>query len=140
MVIFDIGIIVQREDDTIAKLFLVRTQRTDKVTQSFWQHRNGTIDQIDAGGTLRSLLIDNRAFLHIVRYVGNMYTNFPKFSLFANTERIIEIFGILGVNGTGKDIAEVLATLDFLLRNTWIYLLSSIFNSLWILVGQTILC
>ena len=69
-----------------------------------------------------------------------MHANLPKFALLANRQSIIKILGILRVDGTGKNITEVLATLDFLFGNTWIYLLSSILYGLRILVRQTILC
>ena len=91
--------------------------------------------------------------------IGNMHTDLVKLLAvsfwllalvpFANCQlpianspyrqRIVEVLGVLGVDGAGKDLAEVLAALDFLRRDARINLLGSILDGFRILVRQTIL-
>ena len=139
-VVLDVGFIVQSEDYTIAELFFVRTQRTDEVTEALRQHGNGTVDKVDTGGSLRRFFINRRTFLDVMRNIGNMHTNLPQLALFADAQCIIEVLGILGVNGTGKHLAEVLATSNLLGGDARIYLLGSLFHMLGIGIGQSILC
>ena len=77
-VVLDVGIFVQSEDHTIAKLLFVRAQRADEVTEALGQHGNSTVDEIDAGGSFRRLLVYDRTFLDIMRDVGNMHTDLVK--------------------------------------------------------------
>ena len=72
--------------------------------------------------------------------VGDVYAYFPQLSFLLDTEGIVEVFGILGVDGAGPNIAEVLTTADFLRCDTRFYILCGILHSFWILVRQTILC
>ena len=76
--LLDVGLIVELEDDTIAKFLLVRTEGADEVTEPLWQHRYGAIHEIDTRSTVVSLLVDDGAFLHIVRDISDMDTHFPQ--------------------------------------------------------------
>ena len=58
MPILDVCLVVHLEDNAVAQFFLVGAQRTDKVTQTLGQHRDGTIHQIDTGGTCICFLVD----------------------------------------------------------------------------------
>ena len=64
------------------------------------------------------------------------------YGLFANSpyrQCIVEVLGILGVDGTGKHLAEVLATGYLLRGDAWINLLGCLLYMLGIGIGQSIL-
>ena len=61
-----LAFIVHVEDCRVSQLLFIRAQRADKVAEAFGQHRYGAVDQVNACGTLYSLLVDNVAFLHVV--------------------------------------------------------------------------
>ena len=72
MPFLDIRLIVEYEDDAITEFLLIRTQRTDEVTETLGQHGDGAVDEIDARGTVVGLLVDGGAFLHIVADISDM--------------------------------------------------------------------
>ena len=138
--LLDIGLSIELEDDAVTELFLIGTQRADEVTEAFREHGDGTVDEVDTRGTVVGLLVDGRTFLHIVRDIGDMHAHLPKTAIqLADGEGIVEVLGILGVDGTGEDIAEVLTAGNLFRRDTWLYLLGSLFDMLRIAVWQTIL-
>ena len=69
-----------------------------------------------------------------------MDADLPQLACLPDAQRIVEVFGVLRVNGAGEHLAEVLTTLDLLLRDARVYLLGSILDILRILVRQPILC
>ena len=73
--------------------------------------------------------------------IGNMYTDLilPIGDL-TNTQRVVEVFGIFGVDGTGEHFTEVLTTTNLLWGDARIYFLSSLFNMLRIFVRESVLC
>ena len=110
-------LLIHTHDDTIAKFLLIGAKRTDIVTQSFWEHWNSTVDKIDRSGTLLSFLVNDRAFFHIVCDVCDMDADLPHASTqLPNRQCIVKILCIFGVYGTGKDVSEVLPSLQFCLR------------------------
>ena len=69
-----------------------------------------------------------------------MHSDFPLSVVkTANTEGIIEVLGIVRVDSTGEDIAEILTTCDFIGCNLIANLVGCIFHSLRILVWKTVL-
>ena len=59
--------------------------------------------------------------------------------MLADAQCIIEVLGILGVDGTGEHVAHVLAATDFLFRDARLYLLGSLLDILRIFVWQAVL-
>ena len=102
------GPFVQGEDDRIGQFFFIRTQRTDEVTQTFRKHRDGTVYQVYGSRPLGSLLVDDTAFLDIMRYIGDVYTYFPqsRFQL-PDGKGIIEVLGVFRVDGEGYHFPAV---------------------------------
>ena len=68
-----------------------------------------------------------------------MHTDFPMLALLSDGQRIVEVLGILRIDGAGKDIAEILTAPDFLRGNARINLLGSLLHILRILIRQTVL-
>ena len=72
--------------------------------------------------------------------VSDVDANLPKLAFLTNAQRIVEVLGILRVDGAGEDVAEVLTTGYLLWRDAWLYLLGSLLDVMGILIRQTILC
>ena len=141
MIALDIGFFVQCEDNTIAEFFLVGAQRTNEITKTLGEHRYGTVDQIDTSGTLHGLFVDDRALLDIMADISDMYTNLVlSVCDGTKTQCIVKVLSILGVDGTGKHLTEVLTTTNLLWGDARIYFLSSLFNMLRIFVRESVLC
>ena len=140
MPLLDICLIVELEDNTITEFLLIRTQRTDKVTEPFWQHRDSTIHQINTCGTIICLFVYSRTLTNIVTYVSDMDTNLPQATIkLTDTECIVEILRILWVDSTCKHLAEILTTIYLLRCNGSINLICSILHVLRIFIRQIIL-
>ena len=138
--LLDVRLIVELEDNAVTEFLLVGTEGADEVAEALWQHRDGTINEVNAGGAGIGFLVDDRTFFHIVGDIGDMYADFPKATVeLTDGEGIVEVLGILGVDGTGEDVAEVLAAVDLLLSDSSINLLSSLLDILRILIWQVIL-
>ena len=134
-----VSLVVHLEDDAIGQLLLVGAQRTDEVTQALRQHRDGAVYQIHTGGTLRRLFVDDGAFLDVMAHVGNMYTHLPELAHLADTECIVEVLGVLRVDGTGPDVAHIQASADLLRCDARLDLLGSLLDILRVFVGQPVL-
>ena len=137
--LLDVGLVVKQEDSAITQFLLVRAQRTDEVAQTLWQHGDGAVDEIDTRSTLRGLLVNDRALLNIVRHVGNVHADLPEILHLAYRQRIVEVLGILGVDGTGPDVTEVLATTNLLFGDARLYLLGSSLHRFRIFIRQAVL-
>ena len=144
-IVLYVSVLVQGKDDAVAELLLVGTQRADEVAEALGQHRDGAIDEIDAGGTLDDFLVDDRALLHIVADISYMDTYFVELATcrlaLELTERqgIIEVLGIFGVDGTSPHVSEVLTALDFLGSDARFNLVGSLLHVLGIPVRQSVL-
>ena len=74
MPLLDIGLTIEFEDDTITEFLFIGTQGADEIAETLREHRDGTVDEIDARRTVVGLLIDGGAFLHIMTHICNMNT------------------------------------------------------------------
>ncbi len=137
--LLDVGISIEQEYDTVTQFLLVRSQRTDEVTEAFGQHRYGAVYEIDARSAAVRLLVDGRSFPDVVAHIGDMDTYLPEIIYLSDREGIVEVLGILGVDGAGKHIAEILTPADLLLSDGSIDFLSSFLHILRILIGQVVL-
>ena len=138
--LLDVCLIIEFEDDTIAEFLLVRTERADEVAKTLREHGDGAIDEVDTRSTVVSFLVDGGAFFHVVGHIGDMHAHFPKATVeLADRQGIIEVLGILGVDGTGEDLTEILTTVDLLLGDGGIDLLGGLLHVLRILIGQVVL-
>ena len=140
--VFHIRFAIHFEDDAVAELLLVRPQRTDEVAEPFRQHRDGTVDQIDARGTLLCLFVDDGTLLHVMRHVRDVHAHFPQRTTFPfgrsvdtpQRQRIVKILRVVRVNGEGHHVSEVLTPGYLLSRNRGIQTLGSILHALRIFI------
>ena len=108
--VVNLGFVVHLEDHAEGQFFLIRTERTDVVAEFFGQHWNSAVDQINRSATIQGFFVDGRAGTDIVRHVGDMHAHLPMaVGQFLQTDGIVEVFRIGGVDGDGEHRAEVAA-------------------------------
>ncbi len=106
----------------------------------FGKHRDSAVNEVDARGALLRLTVDNGAWQHIVRHIGDMHADLPVavFQL-AYGEGVVKVLGISRVYGECSDLAEVFAPRHFFIGNAGIDLVGSLLHSLRVAVGQAVL-
>ena len=107
--------LVQLEYTAVGVLIFIGAERTEEVAQSLRKHRDGSVDEIDAGSTLVGLVIDDTAGLYIVTHVGDMYTHLVEsIRKLAEGQCIVEVLSVLRVDRTSQYTSEVLTMLELL--------------------------
>ena len=71
------------------------------------QHWNHTIHQINTGTALQGLHIQSAVLLHIICHICNVYAKLPEIAVSGQCHCVIQILGILSVNGNGLPVSEV---------------------------------
>ena len=133
-------LIVHLKHRAEAQLVLVGPQRADVVAEALGQHGDGTVYEIDAGGPFLRLLVDDGALLHIVRHIGYVHAHLPEAVVeLAYGEGIVEVLGIVRVDGEGAHAAEVLASLQVGRGDFGAYLIGGLLHMGGILIGQSVL-
>ena len=101
---------VQFEYGRETEFFFVRSQRTEFVGESFGQHGDGTVHQVDRGGPTLTLGVDHIARMDVMGDIGdvNPYFDIPVGKA-SDREGVVEVFGIVGVDGEGCYLSEVAA-------------------------------
>ncbi len=95
---------------------LALDQRADAVGEPFRQHRQGAAGQVDAGSALARLRIEAGALGDVVGDVGDVHPDAQQAVLAAALEAlqgegVVEVLGVLPVDGEGADVAVVGAAL-----------------------------
>ena len=136
--VFHHSLLVHEENDAIGQFVLVGPERADVVAQTFGQHRNGAVHQIDAGASLLGFLVDDAAFGDVVRHVGNVHTHLPQLCAdFADGDGIVEVLRVARVYSKGHRVAHVLAPAYFLFWNLVADAVRGILHLLGIGIGQS---
>ena len=105
---------VERDDGRLDQPVDVRLQRADAVAQLFRQHRDDPVDEIDAVAARAGFRVERRAGLHVMRDVGDVDENLEvAVGQDAVGERVVEILRVVGIDGQGEDLAEILAPARF---------------------------
>ena len=73
-----LALVVDVEYGRVSQFLLIGSQRAYKVAQALGQHGYGAVDEVDTGGTLHGLLVNDVALLHIVRHISNVHTHLPQ--------------------------------------------------------------
>ena len=136
----DLTLIVEREDRAVTELVLIGTERADEVAETLGQHRDGTVDEVDRRSTLLRLLVDDGSLGDIVAHVGDMHADLIKPVVeLLDRECVVEVLGILRVDGAGPRVAEILTLRHILVGDLTRDLLSSVLHPLRVLVRQSVL-
>ena len=115
-VVFYFSLIGHEQNHGVCHLILILTERAEEVAQVFREHRDGSVHQIDGGGTVICFLIDDGVFFHVVGYISYMHAHFPEVPHSADGKRIVEVFRIFRVNGKGCYVTEIFSSCNFLFR------------------------
>ncbi|MCY1290883.1 hypothetical protein D9M70_400460 [compost metagenome] len=93
-------------------------QRTEAVGENFRQHRDDPLGEVHRVAAPGRFLVQRRADLHIVRDVGDGDIQLPAATLaFLGEYRVVEVAGVLAIDGDERQGAQVDALLLVLLRH-----------------------
>ena len=97
----------------------MRDETAELLAQSRREHGNGSLDEIDASGTLASITVEGSIGLDEVRDIGNVNADFerPVFLGF-DGESVIEITSVTGVDGEDPFSPKVTADINFTVRDS----------------------
>ena len=95
----------------------VRTQAAEPVAQRFGQHGDDAVGQINAVPPLVGLLVERGGRNDIVRDVGHVDSQLPAVLGFFYIDRIVEVPGIVRIDGHDQRAAAILAPLRGGLRD-----------------------
>ena len=108
LAVLDTTLVVNVEDDRVGELVLIGAQRTDVVAQALGQHGDGAVDKVYRCGAVLCLLVDDAVLAHVMGDIGNVYAHLPEvLSEGTDGESIVEVLGIVGVDGAGEHIAHI---------------------------------
>ena len=128
---------IQREDTAVGILILVGAERAEEVAQALGEHRYRSVHEVDTGGTLVGLIIDETTRLDIVADVGDMHPDFiAPFRKRAEGEGVVEVLRITRVDGAGQHSTEVLTLCEFLLGDLGRECFGSLLYGLGIAIGE----
>ena len=92
----------------------VRIQAANAVAQTFRQHRNDAIGQINAVATPAGFAIERASQRYISRNVGDVDAETPTpiiVDLF-NVDRVVKIARVIGVDGDNEFVAQIVASIN----------------------------
>ena len=133
----ELRVFVQREDTAVGILILVRAERAEEVAQALREHRYRAVHEVDTGGTLVGLIINDTTRLDIVADVGDMHPDFiAPFRKRAEGEGVVEVLRITWVDGAGQHPTEVLTLCELLFGNLGRECFGSLLYGLGIAIGE----
>ena len=92
----------------------MRDETAELLAQSRREHGNGSLDEIDASGTLASITVEGSIGLDEVRDIGNVNADFERPVLLGfDGESVIEITSVTGVDGEDPFSTKVTANINF---------------------------
>ena len=106
----DAGLGVHLENHREGEFVLVGTQRADAVGKMFGKHRHHSVDKIYRGGALAGLAVDDGVGLHIVCHISDVHAHLDiAVGKAAQRQGVVEVLGVLWVDGESGYVAHVLA-------------------------------
>ena len=113
-----LGIRIHLHNDRHTEFILVRSQTTELVAQSFGEHRNDFVHQINARTTAVCLFVEGSLLVDVVGDIGDMdaYLVVARIEDLEG-ERIVEILGLIRVDSEGQDVAHIPTAEQFLRRD-----------------------
>ena len=114
----DLGIFRHRKDDREGQALLARKKTADLLAQSRREHWHRALHDVNARRPLPSIAVKSRVGLDEKRDIRDMYTDVIR-AVLVNLDRhsIVEILGVLWVNGEDTLAAEVFADVELALRD-----------------------
>ena len=104
--------LINLHNTTKRQTILSLIQRTNSIGQRMRKHRNNPIHQIHTGSSLECFPIQRAVFLYIIGDIGNMNAQYITVSFSCNRNCIVQILGILPINGNHLPISKILSSLS----------------------------
>ena len=112
------AIVGEEKLDALRQAIHVGLERAEFVAQGFRQHRDDAVNEIGGVAAFARLDIQRRAGLHVVRHVSDVNPELPLIARNSlETNRIIEILRVVGVNRDDLMRATIFAPGDFVRRD-----------------------
>ena len=89
----------------------IGVEAADAVRERLGQHGDGPVGQIDAGAALVGLLVEERAFLHVVRHVGDMHPEAVPGLDLLDGDGVVEVARFFAVDGDRRQVPQVVPAL-----------------------------
>ena len=139
--ILDLSFISDLDPDHLGESIFSRPQGTQSITQSLRKHRDGLSRDVDAGATKDGLAIDRISRCDIVTDICDCHSEQdPTIGLLDQSNRIIEILGILRIDGDKRSRSEIGAPVDLILRDLLRKSIRLLKYFWWKLLTQLMLC
>src|SRR6185437_105692 len=120
----DFSVRVNFHDAAQHQAFNVRTQAANVSGEFQRQHGNGAVREINGGSALARFFVNGRAIVHVLGHVGNVDLKLIVAVIEPRDQHgIVKVARGLAVNGHDREVAEVAARGDFLLRDDGVDLL-----------------
>ena len=109
------AIIRDEELDTLGEAFDVGLERAQFIAQGLWEHRDDAVHEVGGVAALAGFFIQQGTGLHVMRDIGDVYPELPlALGDALEADGVIEIFGVIGVDGDDEVLAAVFAAGDLL--------------------------
>ena len=131
------GVGVHGEDGREGELLLAGAQGADAVAEVLGKHGDCAVHQVDAGGALAGLLLDDGLVPDVVSDVGDVDAYLPAaLAGGADAQGVVEVLGVPGVDGEGGHGAEVLALCHLLGGDAGVDVAGGLLHGLGVFVRQ----
>ena len=87
-------------------------QRADAVGQRLRQHRHHEPGEVDRGRALLRFIVQRRTGTHVIGDVGDRHDQAEAFGIGFAVDRVVEVLGVLTIDGDQRRIAQVFAVAD----------------------------
>ena len=107
LIVQNLSFPVDFHDTAQSQSVLSCIQGTDPIGKGMGQHGNHPVHQINTGSPFDSLSVKSRIFLYIIGHIRNVHPQAVKVPFHRKAYRIIQILGILAVNGHHIQIPQI---------------------------------
>ena len=110
--VFDhFSLVADRHQTAHSQAVFSCVEGTDPVGKLSGKHRDHAVSQIDTGPAVQGFLVQRGSFCDILRHIGDMNAQDPVIALSDQRNGVIDVLGVLSVNGDGGNSAQVFAVL-----------------------------
>jgi len=139
--VLDLSFVSDLDPDHLGESIFSRPQGTQSIAQSLRKHRDGLSRDVDAGATKDGLAIDRISRGDIVTDICNRHSEQNStIGLLDQSDRIIEILGILRIDGDKRNRSEIGTPVDLILRDLLGKSIRLLKYLWWKLLTQLMLC
>ena len=139
--VLDLSFVSDLDPHHLGESIFSRSQGTQSIAQSLRKHRDGLSRDVDAGATKDGLAIDRISRRDIVTDICNRHSEQDStIGLLDQSNRIIEILGVLRIDGDKRNRSEIGTPVDLILRDLLGKSIRLLKYLWWKLLTQLMLC